>query len=134
LETKTIVLENTPQYDRIRTQCNDQNYVRDYYMNQVSVSKAIAAVAFLTDILIDMNIMTMKELKAQGKLTPEQEANLDKIITYHNQLTSLTLASNNWEMDWVYGEVKLQQNQLNMEFFKKRTELNLGDPLPITVK
>jgi hypothetical protein len=103
-------------------------------MNQVSVSKAIAAVAFLTDILIDMNIMTMKELKAQGKLTPEQEANLDKIITYHNQLTSLTLASNNWEMDWVYGEVKLQQNQLNMEFFKKRTELNLGDPLPITVK
>lgn len=128
-QTKTIVLETTDRYDRIRTQCNDQNYVRECYMQQVSLAKAIAAIAYLTDIMMDMNIITMRELKLQGKLTPEQIANLDKLESYHQQLTSLTLQNNIWEIDWVYGEVKVQQNQLNANFFKKREELNLGEEL-----
>lgn len=130
-QTKTITIEKTDRYDRVMTQCNDQNYVRDYYMNQVSMGKAIAAMAYITDILMDMSLLTMAELKAQNKLSAEQIVTLDKLVAYNTQLSSLKLTSNNWEIDWIYGEVKQEQNNLNLKFFEKRQELQLGEALDI---
>lgn len=130
-QTKTITIEKTDRYDRVMTQCNDQNYVRDYYMNQVSMGKAIAAMAYITDILMDMSLLTMAELKAQNKLSAEQIVTFDKLVAYNTQLSSLKLTSNNWEIDWIYGEVKQEQNNLNLKFFEKRQELQLGEALDI---
>lgn len=132
IEKRTIILEDTDLYTRIRTQCNDQNYVRDYYMGQVSMGAAIAACAYLLDMLMDMGLKSLQVLEDNNmtNFTPEQKANFERLKLFNLLLGSTDLQRNTWEMDWVYVDVKHQQDLLGIQFFEKRQELQLGIPLP----
>ena len=124
---KTITLETTPDYTRVMTQCNDQDYVRDYYLNELSKNKSLVVLGYMNDVLMDMNLKYIDTIK--DSLTTEQLATFNKIKAYHNELAILTLQSNTWEIDWIYDDMKREQNQLNYQFFIKRQELQLGNSL-----
>lgn len=135
IDKTTVIIEKNDNFTRVRTQCNDQNYVRDYFMSQLSQGAAIAACSYLLDMLMSMSVMSIQTLDSAKliELTPEQKANLQKLSLYHDLLSSTGLGRDVWEMDWVYVDVKHQQDLLGLQFFEKRAELNLGTPLPAPV-
>ena len=124
---KTIILESTADYTRVMTQCDDQDYVRDFYLNTLNKSKSLVVLGYMNDVLMDINLKYLDTIK--DSLTPEQLATYNKIKAYHAELAILTLQSNTWEIDWIYDDMKRKQNALNYQFFLKRIELQLGNSL-----
>ena len=127
---KTVILEDNDDYTRVKTQCNDQNYVREYYMGQLNVGAAISALSYLTDMITDISLINLNILEGQANLTDNQKVNFEKLKHYHSLLKSTSLQDDNWQLDWVYLDVKHQQDILSLQFFEKRKELQLGESLP----
>lgn len=130
-KVRTILLETNDRFDRVRTQADDQDCVREYYMSKVNLVKSVSALEVYVDMLMDMTTMMFDMMKDQLNLTPEQQANFQKLKQYHNLLGAVKLQSNTWELDWLYGMVKTETNAIKKEFIAKRNELSLGVPLPV---
>lgn len=131
MEKELIVLEDNDRFSRIRTQCINQDYIRDFYMEQMNLSKSIAALEYFVDILMDILIKNVESCNLE--LSGSELETYEKVKNFHQQLASLKLNTNIWEVDWLY-QIKEEANQTREKFFMKKIELGAGEALPINMQ